>query len=74
MRSAHRADHQAVSSAPAKHQAAAEQRTSVKPAARAHDSRRRPASGSPPLARATRRYRLCHSSSPGTAGYQVIAA
>ena len=48
--------------------------TSVRPARSAQDFSRRPASGSPPLARATRRYRSSQSSSPGDPGYQVMAA
>lgn len=46
---------------------------SLIPAVSAHDLRRRPAAGSPPLARATRRYRSSQSLRPGTSGYQAIA-
>lgn len=73
-RSAHMPPHQARSSSSAKHQVLDVAVTSVKPAARAQDSRRRPASGSPPLARAIRWYSAIHSSSSGTRGNQVNAA
>jgi hypothetical protein len=46
--------HHARSSAVAKHQVVDVAVTSVKPASLAQDSRRRPASGSPPFARAAR--------------------
>ncbi|ETW22369.1 hypothetical protein MGAST_20510 [Mycobacterium gastri 'Wayne'] len=52
MRSAHIPPHQSRVSAVAKHQMLPVGVMSSKPAAMAHDSSRRPASGSPPLARA----------------------
>ncbi len=54
-RSAHRPPHHARSSGVVKHQAVAEAAISPNPAARAQESRRRPASGSARLLRATRR-------------------
>ena len=56
------------------HQVPAPETTCSNPAARAQERSIRPASGSPPLPRATRWYSAFQSSSSGTAGNQVKAA
>src|SRR5512132_3845417 len=74
VRWAHVSAHHDRSPGLAKHQTDAEAVTSVKPAARAQAIRRRPASGSPPLARATVPYTFRHRSRSGVSGHHVIAA
>ncbi|HEX6520001.1 MAG TPA: hypothetical protein VF070_08300 [Streptosporangiaceae bacterium] len=73
IRSDHIPPHQARSSGVAKHHVDDVAVTSANPACLAQLSSRRPASGSPPLCRATRRYNASHSSSTGNSGYQVKA-
>ena len=70
-RSAQRPPHHATSSDEEKHQTPEVDETTWSPAANAHLFKRRPASGSAPLPRATSRYNWSQSSSSGTPGNQV---
>ena len=74
VRSAQVPPHHSRPAVSAKVQVDAPEVISENPAARAHASRRRPASGSAPLARATAWYSSSQRSRRGSSGYQVMVA